>query len=79
MSKDKRKSQNKALQSILSSHAEQVTSAPTDIKDIVDEKLLEEILGAGLAFQFEDSPQKIKQNIRMQIKARIRKVENNDS
>lgn len=79
MSKDKRKSQNKALQSILSSHAEQMTNAPADIKDIVDEKLLEEILGAGLAFQFEDSPQKIKQNIRMQIKARIRKVENNDS
>jgi len=79
VSKDKRKSQNKALQSILSSHAEQMTSAPADIKDIVDEKLLEEILGAGLAFQFEDSPQKIKQNIRMQIKARIRKVENNDS
>jgi hypothetical protein len=73
------KGRSKALQSVLSCHQEQLSNCPEDAKQFIDQKLLEEILSAGLAFQFEDAPQKIKQNIRMQIRARIRKKEESDS
>jgi hypothetical protein len=70
MSEKRERGRSKALQSVLSCHQDQLSSCPEDVK---------EILSAGLAFQFEDAPQKIKQNIRMQIRARIRKKEESDS
>jgi hypothetical protein len=79
MSEKRERGRSKALQSVLSCHQDQLSSCPEDVKNLIDQKLLEEILSAGLAFQFEDAPQKIKQNIRMQIRARIRKKEESDS
>lgn len=70
---------SKALQSVLACHKELEDECPEDLKNLIDEKLFEEILNAGLAFQFEDAPQKIKQNVRMQIRSKIRRFEQNDS
>jgi hypothetical protein len=46
---------------------------PAAASDLIDEKLIDELLASGLSMQFDSSPQKIKQSIKLSIRAAIRK------
>ena len=46
---------------------------PEVVGDLIDEKLIDELLVSGLNMQFDSSPQKIKQSIKISIRAAIRK------
>ena len=41
--------------------------------NMIDEKLIDELLSSGLSMQFDSSPQKIKQSIKISIRSAIRK------
>ena len=43
------------------------------IGDMIDENLIDELLSSGLNMQFDSSPQKIKQSIKISIRSAIRK------
>ncbi len=46
---------------------------PEVVGNLIDEKLIDELLVSGLNMQFDSSPQKIKQSIKISIRAAIRK------
>ncbi len=46
---------------------------PEVVGNLIDEKLIDELLVSGLSMQFDSSPQKIKQSIKISIRAAIRK------
>jgi hypothetical protein len=46
---------------------------PQVVGNLIDEKLIDELLASGLNMQFDSSPQKIKQSIKISIRAAIRK------
>ena len=46
---------------------------PVVVSNLIDEKLIDELLASGLSMQFDSSPQKIKQSIKLSIRAAIRK------
>ncbi len=46
---------------------------PEVVGNLIDEKLIDELLNSGLNMQFDSSPQKIKQSIKISIRAAIRK------
>ena len=46
---------------------------PEVIGNMIDEKLIDELLSSGLSMQFDSSPQKIKQSIKISIRSAIRK------
>ena len=46
---------------------------PEVVGNLIDEKLIDELLASGLNMQFDSSPQKIKQSIKISIRAAIRK------
>jgi hypothetical protein len=46
---------------------------PEIVGNLIDEKLIDEVLVSGLNMQFDSSPQKIKQSIKISIRAAIRK------
>ena len=46
---------------------------PQVVGNLIDEKLIDELLASGLKMQFDSSPQKIKQSIKISIRAAIRK------
>jgi hypothetical protein len=46
---------------------------PGVVGNLIDEKLIDELLNSGLNMQFDSSPQKIKQSIKISIRAAIRK------
>lgn len=43
------------------------------IGNMIDEKLIDELLSSGLNMQFDSSPQKVKQSIKISIRSAIRK------
>ncbi len=49
------------------------TEKPEVVGNLIDEKLIDELLNSGLNMQFDSSPQKIKQSIKISIRAAIRK------
>ena len=46
---------------------------PEVVGDLIDESLIDELLASGLSMQFDSSPQKIKQSIKISIRSAIRK------
>jgi hypothetical protein len=46
---------------------------PEVIGNMIDEKLIDELLSSGLSMQFDSSPQKINQSIKISIRSAIRK------
>jgi hypothetical protein len=46
---------------------------PEVVGNLISEKLIDELLSSGLNMQFDSSPQKIKQSIKISIRAAIRK------
>ncbi len=46
---------------------------PQAVGNLIDEKLIDDLLASGLNMQFDSSPQKIKQSIKISIRAAIRK------
>ena len=43
------------------------------IGNMIDEKLIDELLSSGLNMQFDSSPHKVKQSIKISIRSAIRK------
>ena len=46
---------------------------PEVVGDLIDENLIDELLASGLNMQFDSSPQRIKQSIKISIRSAIRK------